>query len=138
MCNSDWYTVKTLNFQKRKSPVEELSVDGGNIRVRTPIGQPCDWKGYKAVRRHNLPALAASFQENNLVIDWVNNQPLASTLTCIGDGHDGRRNIIREFTPEKERREIQDLFHLMENLYKVGGSMQRIHTVKEFLTERKC
>lgn len=85
-----------------------------------------------------MPALAASFQENNLVIDWVNNQPLASTLTCIGDGHDGRRNIIREFTPEKERREIQDLFHLMENLYKVGGSMQRIHTVKEFLTERKC
>lgn len=43
-----------------------------------------------AVRLHNLQAMAASFQENNLVIDWVNNQPLASTLTCLKDGHDGR------------------------------------------------
>ncbi len=80
-----------------------------------------------------MQAIAASFQENNLVIDWVNNQPLASTLTCIGDGHDGIWNIIRQFQPEVERREIQDLFHLMENLYKVGGSMLPIHTVKEFL-----
>ena len=29
--------------------VEELSVDGGNIRLRTPEGEPCAWKGYKAV-----------------------------------------------------------------------------------------
>jgi hypothetical protein len=70
-----------------------LSVDGGNIRIRTPTGQQCDWKGYKAVRLHNLQAIAASFQENNLVIDWVNSQPLAATLTCIGDGHDGIWNI---------------------------------------------
>ncbi|MBD2609641.1 helix-turn-helix domain-containing protein, partial [Scytonema hofmannii FACHB-248] len=32
------------------------------------------------------------------------------TLTCIGDGHDGIWNIVREFKPEQERREIQDLF----------------------------
>jgi hypothetical protein len=31
-----------------QSTVEELSVDGGNIRIRTPVGQACDWKGYKA------------------------------------------------------------------------------------------
>ncbi|TFI52530.1 ISKra4 family transposase [Mastigocladus laminosus UU774] len=116
-----------------KSSVEELSVDGGNIRIRTPVGQPCDWKGYKAVRLHNFPALAASFQENNFLIDWVNDQPLAPILTCLGDGHDGIWNIIRELTPKQERREILDWFHLMENLYKVGGSMQRINTVKEFL-----
>lgn len=124
---------QNFEFPCVKSTVEELSVDGGNIRTRTPIGKPCDWKGYKAVRLHSLPAMAASFQENHLVIDWVNNQALAETLTCIGDGHDGIWNIIREFTPEKERREILDWFHLMENLYKVGGSVQRIHTVKEFL-----
>lgn len=61
---------------------------------------------------------------------WVNHQALALILTCIGDGHDGIWNIVREFTPEIERREIQDLFHLMENLYKVGGSMERINTAK--------
>ncbi len=124
---------QNFEFPEAQSTVEELSVDGGNIRIRTPIGKPCDWKGYKAVRLHNLQAMAASFQENNLVIDWVNNQPLASILTCIGDGHDGIWNIIREFIPSQERREILDWFHLVENLYKVGGSMQRIHTAKEFL-----
>jgi hypothetical protein len=131
--------VHRQNFElpEAQSIVEELSVDGGNIRIRTPIGKPCDWKGYKAVRLHNLQAMAASFQENNKVIDWVNNQPLAPTLTCIGDGHDGIWNIIREFTPSAERREILDWFHLIENLYKVGGSMQRIHTVKEFLWKGK-
>lgn len=122
---------QNFEFPQEQSMVEELSVDGGNIRIRTPVGKPCDWKGYKAVRLHNLQAMAASFQENNLVIDSVNNQPLALTLTCIGDGHDGIWNIVREFTPQTERREILDWFHLMENLYKIGGSMQRIHTVKE-------
>ena len=85
------------------------------------------------MRLHNVPAMAASFQENNLVIDWVNSQPLAPTLTCIGDGHDGIWNIVREFKPEQQRREILDWFHLMENLYKVGGSMQRINTAKALL-----
>ena len=66
--------VHRQNFElaQVESTVEELSVDGGNIRVRTPTGKPSDWKGYKAVRLHDQQAMAASFQENNLVIDWVN------------------------------------------------------------------
>lgn len=128
---------QNFEFPQAQSRVEELSVDGGNILIRTSVGKPCDWKGYKAVGLHNLKAIAASFQENNLVIDWINNQPLASTLTCIGDGHDGIWNIIREFTPEQEQREILDWFHLIENLYQVGGSMQRIQTVKAFLWQGK-
>ncbi len=71
-----------------ESTVEELSVDGGNIRVRTPPGQPCDWKGYKATCLHDKQAIAASFQDNSLVVDWVNSQSLAPILTCIGDGHE--------------------------------------------------
>lgn len=82
---------------------------------------------------HNLAAIAASFQENSIVINWVNNQPLAPILTCLGDGHDGIWNIIREFTPEHERREIQYLFHFMENLHKVGGSIQRVNKAKNLL-----
>lgn len=77
--------------------------------------------------------LSASFQQNDLLIDWVNHQALAPVLTCIGDGHDGVWNIVRKLTPETERREILDWFHLMENLYKVGGSMQRINTAKQHL-----
>ena len=67
---------QNFEFPEAQSMVEELSVDGGNIRIRTPIGKPCDWKGYKAARLHNLQAIAkrcckqiaASFQENSLVI----------------------------------------------------------------------
>jgi hypothetical protein len=47
------------------------------------------------------------------------------------------RNIIREFTPEHERREILDWFHLMENLHKVGGSIQRINKAKSLLWQGK-
>ncbi len=34
-------------------PVSELSVDGGNIRIRTELGEPCKWKGYKATCLHD-------------------------------------------------------------------------------------
>ncbi|WP_442947905.1 hypothetical protein [Nostoc sp.] len=53
--NSNLLVSRIWDFCKRSS------VDGGNIRIRTPIGQQCDWKGYKAVRLHNLQAIAASF-----------------------------------------------------------------------------
>lgn len=110
---------------------------GGNIRIRTPRGQACEWKGYKAVRLHNQLAIAASFQNNDIVIDWVNQQPLAPILTCIGDGHDGVWNIAGEFKPEIERREILDWYHLVENLHKVGGSLKRINKTQTLLWQGK-
>jgi len=54
----------------------------------------------------------------------VNHQPLASPITCLGDGHDVW-NIIDEIA-NGERREILDWYHLMENLHKVGGSLKRL------------
>ncbi len=35
-----------------EAEVKELSADGGNIRLRTPKGEPCTWQGYKAVCLH--------------------------------------------------------------------------------------
>lgn len=29
-------------------PIEELSLDGGMVRLRTPQGEPCEWREYKA------------------------------------------------------------------------------------------
>ena len=116
-----------------EATVEELSVDGGNIRIRTPQGQPCAWQGYKAVCLHEQEAVAASFQENAVVIDWVKRQPLAEVLTCLGDGHDGIWNIISQFAPEHQRREVLDWFHLMENLHKVGGSLKRLKQAEDLL-----
>ncbi len=98
-----------------EATVEELSVDGGNIRIRTPKGEPCNWKGYKAVCLHDQAGVAASFQDNAVVIDSVNAQPLATVLTCIGDGHYGIWNIVTQFAPNTQRREVIDWFHLIEN-----------------------
>ncbi len=114
-----------------------MSVDGGNIRLRTPQGQACDWKGYRATCLHQKSAIAASFQENSLMINWLKSQALAPIVTCIGDGHDGIWNIVRDFAPEHQRREVLDWFHLMENLHKVGVSNQRLHQVKTLLWQGK-
>lgn len=54
--------------------VEELSVDGGNIRVRTPEGEISACVGYKAISLHHNGTVVTSFQDNQVVIDWVNEQ----------------------------------------------------------------
>ena len=77
--------------------------------------------------------VGTSFQDNQVVIDWVNDQPLASTVTCIGDGHDGIWNIIDQLAPDAQRRDVLDWFHLMENLHKVGGSLKRLKQAQNLL-----
>jgi hypothetical protein len=32
--------------------VEEMSIDGGKVRIRTPEGEICRWQDYKAVNLH--------------------------------------------------------------------------------------
>ena len=112
--------------------VEELSVDGGKVRLRTPEGQECIWRDYKGVRLHQQ-ATAAWFQDNASLVDWVNAQPKAPMVTCLGDGHDGIWNIIAEIATVQERREILDWYHLKENLYKVGGSLRRLRQAEALL-----
>lgn len=63
-------------------------------------------------------------------MSWVNRQPLAAVVTCLGDGHDGVWNLISGITPIDHRREVLDWYHLVENLHKVGGSQQRLQQVK--------
>ena len=72
---------------------------------------------------HEPTAVAASFGNNGVMINWINNQPFATRFTCIGDGHDGIWNIVAQLAQNSERREVLDWFHLMENLHKVGGSI---------------
>ncbi len=44
-----------------------------------------------------------------------------------------RQNQLKVVVQLQERIEILDWYHLIENLYKVGGSFQRIEEVKCFL-----
>lgn len=45
-----------------EQPIEELSVDGGKVRVRTPLGEEYEWKDYKAIATDQ--GMLANFQNN--------------------------------------------------------------------------
>ena len=102
------------------------------VRIRTPLGQKSEWKNYKAVKIHDRAGVAF-FQDNEGLIEWVNQQPFSRSLTCLGDGHDGVGNIVQQIRSSEQRREVLDWYHLMENLYKVGGSNRRLRQVKNHL-----
>lgn len=112
--------------------VKEMSLDGGKIRLRTPKGHPSEWRDYKGVNLHQC-CVAAFFRENDALVEWVNQQPLASPLVCLGDGHDGIWTLFARLDAEVRRLEILDWYHLMENLAKVGGSQQRLDAVEACL-----
>lgn len=122
----------TFELPQVEARVEEMSVDGGKVRLRTPTGQPSQWRDYKGVNLHES-CVAAFFQDNEQLINWVNAQPLSEPLTCLGDGHDGIWNIYTHIGSTTQRREILDWYHLIENLGKVGGSQQRLATVEACL-----
>ena len=92
------------------SKVEEISLDGGKVRLRTPNkGESCMWRDYKAVCIHPQ-ARMAWFQENEALIEWVNNQPLENLLNCVGDVHDRIWNLMQKFNIQGKTREILDWF----------------------------
>ena len=122
---------QTFELPQAEQAVDEMSVDGG-IRLRTPKGQPGEWRDYIGVNLHQC-CVGAFFQDNANLVSWVNSQPLSHPLTCLGDGHDGLWNIYQEIGSEPHRREILDWYHLVENLGKVGGSQQRLDAVEAFL-----
>lgn len=122
--------VQKAEFNETHSPtmVESLSVDGGKVCLRSGNGKG-EWRDYKAVSLHRS-VCGAYFQDNEGLITWVNRQRLPSMVTCLGDGHDGVWNIINKIAEEDHRREVLDWYHLVENLYKVGGSLKKLKKVK--------
>jgi len=114
-----------------EQPIEELSVDGGKVRVRKSLGQGCEWKDYKAIATET--GVVAKFQNNEELVDWVNRQSPAQPVVCLGDGHDGVWKIISQVGSAEQRIEILDWYHLMENLHKVGGSIKRLNQAESLL-----
>lgn len=114
-----------------KTPMREVGVDGGKVRLRTPLGEPSVWRDYKAIDTDS--GVVANFQNNPCLIDWVNAQPLATPLTCLGDGHDGVWKIVAQIATPEQRCEILDWYHLNENLQKVGGSIKRLRQAETLL-----
>ena len=110
----------------------EMSLDGGMIRVRTPMGQPSEWREYKALQVGDQVSLAC-FKDNAQLIDWAGQQPWAETVTGLGDGHDGVWAIYRAMGQEEQRVEVLDGYHLVENLAKVSGTSAQLDAVKALL-----
>jgi hypothetical protein len=112
--------------------IEEISLDGGMVRLRTPLKESSEWREYKAININNHLNLAF-FKDNESLLSWLNSQPLAKPLSCLGDGHDGVWNIFAQVGKSEEREEILDWYHLMENLHKVTGAKGKINRVKNHL-----
>ncbi len=100
------YQLPEAKITKR---ARSLSVDGGTVRLRTPLGQKSEWKDYKAVKVHNRIG-RAFFQDNKGLLSWINQQPLSKTVNCLGDGHDGIWNIVEQIGTKEQRREILDWY----------------------------
>jgi len=108
-------------------------VDGGKVRLRTLLTEICIWRNYKAIATDE--GIVANLHHNQSLIDWINNQPLSTPITCLGDGHDGVWNMIAAISTALQRREILDWYHLRENLQKVGGSLKRLRQAETYLWE---
>lgn len=122
---------QTFALPTVEHPLAEVGVDGGKVRVRTPLGAACQWRDYKAMATEQ--GSIATFQKNASLIEWVNTQALETPLTCLGDGHDGVWNIIAQIATPEQRQEVLDWYHLKENLHKVGGSLKRLHQAEALL-----
>ncbi len=111
--------------------VKAISLDGGKVRLRTPTGQESVWNDYKAVAVEGH--VNAYFKQNQTLVTWVNAQPLAASVSCLGDGHEGIWNLFAQIGDPTQRREILDWFHLMQNLHKVAVPANRLHPIKGYL-----
>lgn len=121
-----------LSLPDIKQPVAEVSLDGGKVRLRGEPGEASYWRDYKAVRLSSI-YYGGFYHDNRSLIDWVNTQRLSHPLVCLGDGHDWIWNLFAEIGNADQRQEILDWYHLKENLYKVGGSLQRLHQAESYL-----
>lgn len=116
-----------------EQPVEQMSLDGGMIRLRTACGEAAEWREYKAVNLGELHQGMAWFKDNEHLIEWANSLPLASIVDCLGDGHDGVWGVYGQIGKDAQRHEILDWFHLMENLHQVSATTEELDAARSFL-----
>jgi len=73
---------------------------------------------------------AISISRNDALIEWVNHQPLASPITCLGMGM--TEFGTNEIAPNGERREILD-WSLNGEFAQGGGSLKRLRQAETLL-----
>ena len=56
--------------------IEEMSLDGGMARLRTPLKEASEWREYKAININNQLNLAF-FKDNESLVSWLKSQPFS-------------------------------------------------------------
>jgi hypothetical protein len=85
---------QTFDAPTVDAAVAETSLDGGMVRLIVEPGQQPLWKQYKAVHLAPMGTRTAWFNDNVALLEWLNRQPLAACLTCLGDGHDRHLEFV--------------------------------------------
>lgn len=126
--------IPPLQTEINNQPITQVSIDGGKICLRGEEQQGGQWRDYKLVSFRE-GGCEAFFQDPDGLQQWSERQNLAPIITLLGDGHYGIWKTMMRFASLKWliRREVLDWYHLKENLYKAGGSVQRLKTVENLL-----
>lgn len=66
----------TLSDAVSAEPVTEMALDGGMVRVRTPKGQPSEWRQYHAIRLNRNGIGMAWFKSPLALLAWVTTLPM--------------------------------------------------------------
>lgn len=125
----------TLPSAVSHESVTELALDGGMVRVRTPKGEPSEWRQYHAIRLNRDGIGMAWFKSPPALLAWVTTLPIASLLYALGDGHCGIWSLFEQMSIPGSIDEILDWFHLKANLYKVVATDIQLEAVSSLLWE---
>lgn len=124
---------QSFELPSSETDVEQMSLDGGMVRLRTPRGEASEWREYKALNLGEPHQGMAFFKDNESLTQWANELPLAPIIDCLGDGHDGVWSVYAQIGHDSQRHEILDWFHLMENLHRTPADEQELECVRSFL-----
>ena len=127
----------TLPEATSERPVSEMALDGGMVRVRTPKGEPSEWRQYHAIRLNREGIGMAWFKAPTSLLAWVTTLPITTLMYALGDGHCGIWSLFAQMSVPGMMDEILDWFHLKENLYHVDTTLETLESIASLLWEGK-
>jgi len=129
--------VKRVDLPEATSDeaVNELSLDGGMVRVRTPKGEASTWRQYHGLRVNGDGIGMAWYKDPVALLAWITTLPLLPVIYLLGDGHCGIWSLFEQMAIDGPTDEILDWYHLKENLYKVEATDERLESLSSQLWE---
>ena len=115
--------------------VNELTLDGGMLRVRTPKGEASAWRQYHGIRVNGDGIGMAWYKDPATLLAWVTTLPLVPVVYLLGDGHCGIWSLFDQMAIDLPTDEILDWYHLKENLYKVEATENVLESLSSQLWE---